>query len=45
MGEILNEYLSLVFTGEKGMDVSEVREINSDVLRNVDITEKEVLES
>ena len=44
MGEILNEYFSSVFTVEKGMDVRELGEINSDVLRSVHITEKEVLE-
>ena len=42
MGEILNEYFSSVF--EKSMDVRELGEINSDVLRSVHITEKEVLE-
>ena len=40
MGEILNEYFSSVFTVEKGMDVRELGEINSDVLRSVHITER-----
>ena len=44
MGEILNEYFSSVFTVEKGMNVRELGEINSDVLRSIQITEKEVLE-
>ena len=44
MGEIPNEYFSSVFTVEKNMDVRELEEINSDVLRSVHITEKEVLE-
>ena len=44
VGEILNVYFSSVFTVEKGMEVRELGEIKSDVLRNVHITEKEVLE-
>jgi len=44
MGETLNEYFSSVFTVQKSMDVKELGEINSDVLRSVFITEKEVLE-
>ena len=44
MDEILNEYFSSVFTVEKSMDVKELGEINSDVLRSVHITEKEVLD-
>ena len=42
MGEILNEYLSSIFTVEKSMDVRELGD--SDALRSVHITEKEVLE-
>jgi len=44
IGEILNEYFSLVFTVEEGMDVRELEEINTDVLRSVHFTEKEVLD-
>ena len=44
MGEILNEHFSSVFTVEKSMDVRELGEINSDVLRGVHITRKEELE-
>ena len=44
MGEILNEYFSLVFTVEKSMDVRELGELNIDVLRSVHITEEVVLE-
>ena len=44
MGEILNEYFSSVFIVEKSMDVRELGEINSDVLRCVHITEEVVLE-
>ena len=44
MDEILNEYFSSVFTVEKGTDVRELGEINSDVLRMVHITEKKALE-
>ena len=44
MGETLNEYFSSVFTVEKSIDVWELGEINSDVLRSVHITEEVVLE-
>ena len=43
MGEILNEYFSSVFTVEKGMEIRELGEINSHVLKNVHITEEVVL--
>ena len=44
MGEILNEYFSSVFTVEKGMNIKELGEINSDVLRSVHITKEVVLD-
>eukprot|EP00061_Rhincodon_typus_P009309 g32719.t1 len=43
MGEILNEYFASVFTVEKDIETRELAEINSDILKNVHITEQEVL--
>eukprot|EP00061_Rhincodon_typus_P001735 g15620.t1 len=44
MGEILNEYFAAVFTVEKNMEFRELEEINSDILKNVHITEEVVLD-
>eukprot|EP00061_Rhincodon_typus_P006061 g26292.t1 len=44
MEELLSEYFTSVFTVEKDMEARELEEINSDILKSVDITEEVVLE-
>eukprot|EP00061_Rhincodon_typus_P016624 g44934.t1 len=44
MVEILNEYVASVFTVEKDMEARELGETNSDILKNVLVTEEEVPE-
>eukprot|EP00061_Rhincodon_typus_P002715 g18284.t1 len=44
MGEILNEYFALEFTVEKDMEDREHGEINSNIFKNIHITEEEVLD-
>eukprot|EP00061_Rhincodon_typus_P005789 g25733.t1 len=44
MSEILNKYFASVFTVEKDMEDIDHGEINSDILKNVHITEEEELD-
>eukprot|EP00061_Rhincodon_typus_P014249 g41161.t1 len=44
IGEILNEYFESVFTVERDVEGKERQEINSDILKNIHITEEEVLD-
>eukprot|EP00061_Rhincodon_typus_P005258 g24540.t1 len=44
MGETLNEYFASVFTVKKDMEGVEHGDLNSDILKNVHITEEEVLD-
>eukprot|EP00061_Rhincodon_typus_P002530 g17814.t1 len=44
MVEILNKYFASVFTVEKDMEARKLGEINSDLLKNVHVTEEEVLD-
>eukprot|EP00061_Rhincodon_typus_P001374 g14622.t1 len=44
MGEVLNEHFASVFTVEKDMEDRECGEINSNILKNVHITDEEVLD-
>eukprot|EP00061_Rhincodon_typus_P004021 g21573.t1 len=43
MREILNEYFTSVFTVEKDMKSRELGEVDNNILKNVHITEEEVL--
>eukprot|EP00061_Rhincodon_typus_P005817 g25793.t1 len=43
MGEILSKYLASVFTMEKDVEARELEEVNSEILKNVHITDEEVL--
>eukprot|EP00061_Rhincodon_typus_P003751 g20883.t1 len=44
MEKILKEYFASVFTVEKVMEDKELGEINSNIFKNVSITEEEVLD-
>eukprot|EP00061_Rhincodon_typus_P011770 g37039.t1 len=44
MGETLNKYFASMFTVDKDMEDREYGEINSNILKNVNITEDEVLD-
>eukprot|EP00061_Rhincodon_typus_P010244 g34391.t1 len=44
MGEILNEHFASVFTVEKDIEDRELGEVNSDILKNVYITEEVMLD-